>query len=140
MDPIHRHQFKITREVVDGNRHVNNVVYVRWMQDAAIRHAEATGCSRITSAHGATWVVRSHRVEYRTPAFEGDTVTVLTWVANIRRVRSLRRYKFLRAADGEVLAEGETDWVFVDASAGRPKAIPEEIRKIFQIPPDGPEP
>jgi len=58
---------------------------------------------------------------------------VETWVANFRKVRSLRRYKFIRAADQTVLAEAETDWVFVDAATGRPRAIPGEIRKVFGV-------
>ena len=123
-EPIYQFNFTVTDKVVDGNRHVNNVAYVQWMQDAAIRHAESSGCARITAAHGATWVVRSHRVDYRSPAFAGDAITVLTWVSNIRKVRSLRCYKFIRVADGAVLAEGETDWVFVDAANGTPAGDP----------------
>jgi acyl-CoA thioester hydrolase len=112
---------------------VNNVAYVQWMQDAAVRHAEAAGCTAKTRALGATWVVRSHQVEYLSPGFAGDVITVQTWVANIRRVRSLRRYRFVRPADQAVLAQGETDWVFVDAASGRPKAVPEEIQGTFQV-------
>jgi acyl-CoA thioester hydrolase len=52
---------------------------------------------------------------------------------NFRKVRSLRRYRFIRVADQTVLAEGETDWVFVDAATGRPQAIPDEIRKAFGV-------
>jgi acyl-CoA thioester hydrolase len=60
-------------------------------------------------------------------------VTVLTWVVNFRRVRSLRRYRFLRASDGVLLARGETDWVFVDAASGRPRKIPDEIVGLLPL-------
>jgi acyl-CoA thioester hydrolase len=78
-------------------------------------------------------VIRTHRIEYLNPAFAGDALTVLTWVANFRKVRSLRRYKFIRAADKTILAQGETDWVFVDAGTGRPRAIPDEIKNAFGV-------
>jgi acyl-CoA thioester hydrolase len=87
----------------------------------------------MTQALGATWVIRTHHIEYFSPAFAGDAITVLTWVANFRKVRSLRRYKFVRNADRTVLAQGETDWVFVDANSGRPRAIPDEIKNAFVI-------
>jgi acyl-CoA thioester hydrolase len=136
MDAIYQVELKVPDTAVDGNGHVNNVAYVQWMQDAAIGHSEATGCTRMTRACGAIWVVRTHHVEYLRPAFGGDVLTVQTWVADWRRVRSLRRYKFIRAADGIVLAQGETDWVFVDALTGRPRAIPPEIGQVFQLAPD----
>jgi acyl-CoA thioester hydrolase len=63
----------------------------------------------------------------------------LTWVADFRKVRSLRRYKFVRAADQKVLALGETDWVFVDCCSGRPRGVPDEIRNLFELVPDGPK-
>jgi acyl-CoA thioester hydrolase len=78
-------------------------------------------------------VIRTHRIEYLSPAFAGDAITVETWVANFRKVRSLRRYKFIRTANQTILAEAETDWVFVDAATGRPRAIPGEIRKVFGV-------
>jgi len=110
---------------------------VQWMQDAAIQHSAVTGCTALTQSLGATWVARTHRIEYLSPAFAGDSLTVLTWVADFRKVRSLRRYKFVREKDQVVLAQGETDWVFVDAMTGRPRGLPEAIRNSFRILPDG---
>jgi len=134
MQPVHRFNLTVPAEVVDENRHVNNVAYVQWMQAAAARHSAICGATRLGQALGATWVIRTHRIEYLSPAFAGDAITVETWVANFRKVRSLRRYKFMRAADQTLLAEAETDWVFVDAATGRPRAIPDEIRKAFGDP------
>src|SRR3954468_273864 len=110
------------------------------MQYAAVRHADASGCTAATRDAGATWVVRSHHVEYLKPAFAGDRVRVQTWVADFRRAFSRRRYRFLRAADGTVLSKGETDWVFVDVKAGRPKSVPDDIKAMFDIAPEGWEP
>jgi acyl-CoA thioester hydrolase len=71
--------------------------------------------------------------------FAGDRVQVRTWVVDLRRVRSLRRYEFVRVTDGALLARGETEWVLVDAVSGRPCSIPEELRRVFPLVPEGPE-
>ena len=112
------------------------MMYVQWMQDAAVRHYEAMGGRQITQDIGATWVVRSHTVEYLSPAFAGERIRVLTWVATMRRVRSVRRYRFVRVADEQLLVRGETDWVFVDANTGRPRAVPSEVVNLFTLVPD----
>lgn len=138
MEPVYCFEIIVPAEVVDRNRHVNNVAYVQWMQDAALQHSAATGCTRMTEDIGATWVARMHRIEYLSPAFAGDVVTVLTWVAGFRKVRSLRRYKFVRATDQKVLAQGETDWVLVNASTGRPRGIPNDMANLFELVPDEP--
>jgi acyl-CoA thioester hydrolase len=65
---------------------------------------------------------------------------VRTWVTNFRKVRSLRRYRFLRVSDQALLAKGETDWVFVDAASGRPRPIPEEVVACFELVSEGEEP
>lgn len=135
-DPMYRYELTVPPEALDGNGHVNNVQYVQWMQAAAIRHYESAGGVPPTLAAGATWVVRSHNVEYLRPAFLDDRIEVQTWVVDLRRVRSLRRYRFLRVADGKLLVKGETDWVFVDARSGVPLPIPQVVAAVFTLLPD----
>jgi acyl-CoA thioester hydrolase len=103
------------------------------MQDAAIGHAEACGGARLTQEVGGSWFARMHRIKYLKPALLNDEITLLTWVADWRKVRSLRRYRFIRSSDQAVLAEGETEWVFVDAATGRPKSITEQIVSAFGL-------
>jgi acyl-CoA thioester hydrolase len=135
-EAVHRSEMTVSPNVIDGNGHVNNVAYVQWMQDAAVEHFASIGGIDLMHAAGGTWVARSHRIEYLRPAFVGDRIEVRTWVGDVRRVRSLRRYEFVRMTDQEVLARGETDWVFVDTESGRPAPIPEEIRSVFALPAD----
>ncbi len=125
--------FQIPENAIDGNGHVNNVMCVQWMQDAAIRHFDALGGTRLMSEANATWVVRSHKIEYLQPAFAGEKIEVRTWIANLRRVRSLRKYEFVRQADRTVLVRGETEWVFVDAGSGRPTTIPDPIASLLPL-------
>jgi acyl-CoA thioester hydrolase len=126
-----RHRFTVPAEAGDRNGHVNNVVHVQWMQEVAIRHSDATGGTAAMERTGCAWVVRSHKVEYLVPARAGDHVEAVTWVVDFRRVRSLRRYEFVRTSDGKVLARGETEWVAVTVPDGRPTGIPESVRKCF---------
>ena len=125
-------EIKIPKDAIDENGHVNNVAYVQWMQDIAVEHYASIGGIE-AQGPGATWVVREHKVEYFLPAFEGEEIEIHTWVENIRRVRSLRKYEFFRKSDGKVLVKGETDWVFVDVKTGSPRAVPNEVIKVFQI-------
>ena len=117
---------------IDENGHVNNVTYVQWMQDIAVEHYSSIGCVEI-QGQDAKWVVREHKIEYLFPAFAGEELEIRTWVENIRRVRSLRKYEFVRKSDRKMLARGETDWVFVDVKTGAPRAVPDEVAKIFSL-------
>ena len=136
---IYREDLVVPKDVIDANGHVNNVAYVQWMQDIAVRHFSSIRGVELMRSVGGTWVARSHRIEYLRPAFAGDRIEVRTWVADLRRVASHRRYEFVRPSDGTTLARGETDWVFVDGTTGRPRAIPATIRRAFAAVSDGEE-
>ena len=125
--------FSIPASAIDENGHVNNVAYVQWMQDIAVEHYEAIGGVNPMQLIGATWVVREHKIEYLLPAFANEEIEIRTWVENVRRVRSLRKYEFIRKADGKMLVRGETDWVFVDVKTGMPRGIPEEVFRVFSV-------
>jgi acyl-CoA thioester hydrolase len=135
-NPVYTYEFTVEKGALDENGHVNNVTYIQWMQDAAVQHYQSIGGVKPTMALKATWVVRSHHVEYLRPAYAGDVIEVQTWVVDIRRVRSLRRYRFIRKTDGKQLVKGETDWVFVDAASGVPRLIPKEVTELFTLVPD----
>ncbi len=129
---VYTKSFLIPRSSIDENGHVNNVAYVQWMQDIAVEHYSSIG-GVLAQGPDATWVVREHKIEYLLPAFAGEEIEIRTWVENVRRVRSLRKYEFVRKSDGKVLVRGETDWVFVDLKTGRPLPIPEEVSRVFTI-------
>lgn len=131
--PIYTRSFTIPIDAIDENGHVNNVAYVQWMQEIAVEHYASMGGIQPMREAGAIWVVREHRIEYFLPAFAGEEIEIKTWVENVRRVRSLRKYEFVRKSDGKVLVRGETDWVFVDARTGMPRAIPEKVTQVFGL-------
>ena len=129
---IYSKLFIIPQTAIDENVHVNNVAYVQWMQDIAIEHYASIGGIEAQGPE-ATWVVREHRIEYLLPAFSGEEIEIRTWVENIRRVRSLRKYEFVRKSDGQTLVKGETDWVFVHLRTGKPLPIPEQVSQVFLV-------
>jgi acyl-CoA thioester hydrolase len=137
---IYTYDLIVAQQAIDGNGHVNNVEYLRWMQDAALLHSDSLGCTRATMAVGGKWVIRSHRIEYFLPAFVGEHVAVLTWVSNVRRVQSLRKYKMIRSEDHAVLVEAETEWIFTDAQTGRLRSVPKEVSSLFELVPKEEEP
>ena len=130
ISPTYTKIITIPNSAIDENEHVNNVVYVQWMQDIAAEHYAAIGGVEAQGPEAA-WFIREHRIEYLLPAFEGEEIEIRTWVENIRRVRSLRKYEFARKSDGKVLVRGETDWVFIDIKTGSPRAIPDNVTDVF---------
>lgn len=123
-------EFAVSEKETDQNRHVNNVVYVRWMQDMAEMHSGASGATETMKSLDRIWVVRSHKIEYLNPAFAGDLVEASTWVKSFRRVRAVRGSRFVRKSDGKILAQGETEWICINALNGKPCSIPEEIMNL----------
>jgi acyl-CoA thioester hydrolase len=127
-------EFTVPETAIDVNHHVNHLEYLRWMQDIAIEHTTARGWPHERyRATRIAWVVRSHSIEYLRPAFAGDALSLVTWVADLRPRSSLRKYLVWRTSDQQVLARAETLWVLVDAGTGRARAIPEELRSSFDV-------
>lgn len=141
---IYEHKLIVCKSNIDLVGHVNNVVYIQWMQDAALAHSSALGWSaQRYQQHGAGWVARLHQIEYLQPAYAGDEVIVRTWVADMKKVTSLRRYQMIRTdrprneSDGSqkeiTLAVAHTHWAFIDFSTRAPKRIPPEIASAYKI-------
>ena len=128
---IFTYSFTVPQSAIDEYGHVNNVIYVQWIQEAASRHGEAVGANL---PENTGWFIREHRIEYLASAFLGDEIEVHTWVAEWKRVRAQRRYEFIRKADGKVIVKGETQWVFVELTTGRPIQIPADMIALFPIP------
>ena len=122
---------QVVPEDIDQLGHAGNYHYIRWLQHAAVAHSTANGWSPERYEElGAGWVVRSHQITYLKPAFEGDAITVRTWVSNLRAVLSLRHYEILDA-ERNLLARAKTDWAFVDYAKQKPTRVPQEVIDCF---------
>ena len=132
MATIHIEKFKVRHYECDAYGHVNNAVYLRYMQEAGIGAAAALGQDHDSlEAMNRTWLPRFTEFEYLSPISAGDVVDVKTWVSGFRRVISRRMYEFVLSGDEKVIARGYTDWVFLDRDRFRPKTIPMEIKSAF---------
>jgi acyl-CoA thioester hydrolase len=123
---------------IDGLGHVSNLVYLRWVLEAALAHSSAKGLDEAAyKARGQGWVVRRHEIDYVRAAFAGDDLVVETRVVTVLAASSTRRTRILR--DGELLARAATNWAYVDFKSGRPTRIPEEVKSLFELEPDEPD-
>jgi len=113
---------------IDENGHVNNVVYVRWLQDAGTAHWVA----RVPEAERLpwSWVVLRHEIDYRLPLVLSDAPRARTWVGEPRGPR-FDRYVLIERGDGRVCAQGRTEWLLVDAKTMRPTRITPEMVAPF---------
>jgi acyl-CoA thioester hydrolase len=127
------HDFEIPIRVepadIDELGHVNNIVYLRWVQEAAVAHWRAGAPS--ADQEKLVWVVLRHEIDYRHPAHAGDDLIARTWVGAASRLKFERHTEILRAADRRLLAKALTLWCPIDARTGRPTPVSAEVRSIF---------
>jgi len=122
------HVFSVEADDIDELGHANNVVWIRWVNEAAIAHSDAVGLGADAyRAIGVLWVVRRHDIEYLVPALPGESLEALTWVATFRGATSLRRTYFRRTSDRTTLAHAATTWALLDGATGRPRRVPADI-------------
>ncbi|PYK17546.1 MAG: acyl-CoA thioesterase [Verrucomicrobia bacterium] len=116
---------------IDEQNHVNNTVYLRWVQDVATAHWRAVASPKAQQTIG--WVVLRHEIDYKGPATLGDEVVLRTWVGKATRLTFERFTEVRRNRDGRLLSEARTLWCPIDAQSGRPVRVSEEVRSRFSI-------
>jgi acyl-CoA thioester hydrolase len=116
---------------IDELGHVNNVTYLRWVQDVAVAHWKAA--SRATDQANLRWVVVRHEIDYKQAAYLGDRIIARTWVGTASRIRFERYTELLRASDRSLLARARTLWCPIDARTGKPTSVSAEVRAGFSV-------
>ena len=114
---------------LDELNHVNNVVYLRWVQEAAAAHWNSAADPEVRKKF--SWVVLRHEIDYKKPAKLHDHIQARTWVSNYDGARSTRMVQLIRKSDQVLLAEARTTWCLLDANSGRPVRIGHEIKSVF---------
>lgn len=114
---------------IDANGHVNNVVYVRWIQDMATSHWNARQ-PHDEQARWA-WIVLRHEIDYRRALMPGETATARTWVAETPEGPRFDRFVRIDGPDGAMCAQARTVWCMIEQSTGRPKRVTPEIVARF---------
>ncbi len=129
-----RFHIRITVEPsdIDEQDHVNNIVYLRWVQEVAIAHWRAAAPA--AAQESLFWVVVRHEIDYKRPAYLGDEILAFTWVGNATRRTFERHTELVRAADRRVLARALTLWCPMDVKTGKPTDVTDEVRFLFSTP------
>ena len=117
---------------IDELGHVNNVTYLRWVQDVAVAHWASL--APMDDQAKLIWVVIRHEIDYLHPALAGDRIVARTWVGTATRIRFERHTELLRESDRRALAKARTLWCPIDRQSGKPAAVSPEVRAIFSIP------
>jgi acyl-CoA thioester hydrolase len=119
----------VRAEDIDQLGHVNNVVYLRWVQEAAIAHWTAAASTAAQEAY--FWVVTRHEIDYKRPALLGDSIIACTWVGSRQRRSFERHTELLRGRDRALLARVRTLWCPMDRATGRPTEVSPEVLADF---------
>ena len=114
---------------IDQLGHVNNVTYLRWVQDAAVAHWQAAAPAADQTR--LIWVVVRHEIDYRRPAFLEDQIIARTWVGTASGRRFERHTELLRASDRRLLVRARTVWCPLDRETGRMTGVSPEVHSRF---------
>jgi acyl-CoA thioester hydrolase len=118
---------------IDELGHVNNAVWVQWIQQVATAHWFSLTGSEEQGRF--IWVVVRHEIDYRRPLLAGQAVTAETWVADKAAGARFARYMRFVGADGAVHVEAKTDWALLDRASGRPQRVLPEMAARFRADP-----
>lgn len=114
---------------IDANGHVNNVVYLGWIQDIATAHWAARQPAADQSRWA--WIVLRHEVDYRRSLLLGETAAARTWVAEKAEGPRFDRFVRIDGPDGAMCAQSRTVWCLIERVTGRPKRVPAELMERF---------
>ena len=127
--PQHEMLVRVVAGDIDDMEHVNNTVYLRWVQDVATSHWRAVASAEAQAAF--VWVVLRHEIDYKAPALFGDEVLLRTWVGEASRLTFERHTRIMRPHDKQLLAQARTLWCPISSATGRPARMSAELRGQF---------
>jgi len=116
---------------IDEQNHVNNTVYLRWVQEVATAHWKSLASADAQKAIG--WIVLRHEIDYKNAASLGDEIVLRTWVGEASRLKFERFTEVRRKIDNVLLAQARTLWVPVDLRTGKPTRVSAEVREKFSV-------
>jgi acyl-CoA thioester hydrolase len=116
---------------IDLMGHVNNIVYLRWVQEVATSHWQLLAPQE--DQEKTLWVVARHEIDYKHPALLGDDVLLRTWVGSVKGLLFERHTEIRRASDEQVLAVARTLWIPVDSHTKKPQRLRAELRALFSL-------
>jgi acyl-CoA thioester hydrolase len=127
--PVFEMELVAGAEHIDELGHVNNAVWVQWMERVAVAHWDSVADPAHREAY--FWVVVRHEIDYLRPAFEGDRIVARTWVGEAPKGAKFDRHLEFTGSDGRLCVRARTDWAIIDKAAGRPIRVPSEVVAPF---------
>lgn len=135
--PTFTMQLQVRYYEMDVLGHVNNAVYLNYLEHAAIEHTQSLGFDHVRLRElGGQFVVRRHEIDYLGAAVAGDELTITTWPEQMSGARAMRAYVIANAATGKRVVAARTLWAWVDWQSFAPRPIPRELLLAFALPPD----
>lgn len=122
------HAFSVEKSDIDAQGHVNNVAYVRWIQDVAVAHWFAAASAEIREKY--TWMLTRHEIDYKKQTFENEEVTAVTWVGEATRV-TWERFTEIKRGD-ELLVKARSVWCLIDRQTTRPARITADMINLLK--------
>lgn len=122
----------VTAGELDERAHVNNVVYLQWVQDAAAAHW--TNLAPPGAVTQVAWVALRHEIDYLSPAVLDDEIVIRTWVGVANGLSFERFTEIRRRDDDRLLARARTLWCPIDARTGKPQRVSAEVRARCSVP------
>jgi acyl-CoA thioester hydrolase len=132
MKPTLELTFTATAEHIDQLGHVNNAVWVQWMEQVAVAHWESVADAAHKDAY--FWVVVRHEIDYLRAAVEGDRIIARTWVGEQPKGARFDRHMEFVGEDGKPYVRARSWWAIIDKAAGRPIRVPPEVVAPFLTP------
>jgi acyl-CoA thioester hydrolase len=127
--PVFEHRITAQAEHIDELGHVNNAVWVQWIQEVALAHWY--GVADPAHQDDYIWVVVRHEIDYLRAVVEGETVTGRTWVGEAAKGARFDREMEFVGDDGKVRVRARTTWAIIDKAAGRPIRVPPNVMAPF---------
>ena len=121
--------FTALPEHIDVMGHVNNAVWVQWMEAIATAHWEAAAPAEHQAAYA--WVVTRHEIDYRGNVKQGETVIAETFIPEGPSGAKFDRRVDFRNAGGKAIVSARTTWVMIDRTTGRILRVPAEVSAPF---------
>lgn len=114
---------------LDAVNHVNNVVYIQWMQDIASEHWDTFAPDNLK--HEVLWMIKRHEIDYFNQAFLGDVLRMETWTGDHTNVTWKRHYEIIRPSDNKKIISATSVWIPLDRATQRPRRIDDAMINMF---------
>ena len=130
--PVFEMGFVAAPEHIDELGHVNNAVWVQWMEQVAVAHWRSVADPKHQDAY--FWVVVRHEIDYLRAAVEGERIAARTWIGEAPKGARSTRFVEFSGPRGKLCVRSKTDWAIIDKAAGRPIRVPSEVIAPFVAP------